>query len=331
MSRAHQSHRSNANTFACSDVRIQMLPTTTLWCGLTEIITPEQERDRSNESGVVVNQIPIPQNPKIPEECLRRSNIGGMLIRNVPFGLVVEGEREIYENTFDGVIGLGRRSMCLEQTQPLIQSIHRQGLISRKFGFHFQKRKVLICKLIWFFERPACNLAESFVCDVSMHLNVLRKAARCFSRYDIRHIAIHVHSIFICKLGLHTQNHRMIFDTGARAIHLPGDIHMAINDMLKMKTLVDGEHVFDCEMLHFLPPIAFQIQGKMFQIFPKQYTIQKTIGGDTKCWTVFYNVSDKSPAGIILGMSFLHSFQLLFDDHLGRIGFIARHGKSRIF
>ncbi|OON22110.1 eukaryotic aspartyl protease, partial [Opisthorchis viverrini] len=181
--------------------------------------------------------------------------IGGMLIRNVPFGLVVEGEREIYENTFDGVIGLGRRSMCLEQTQPLIQSIHQQGLISRKFGFHFQNLNAS------FFMGD--NL-EPFPSDGITYINVA----------DGPYWETRINWIFICKLGLHTQNHRMIFDTGARAIHLPGDIHMAINDMLKMKTLVDGEHVFDCEMLHFLPPIAFQIQGKMFQIFPKQYTIQ---------------------------------------------------------
>ncbi|KER25283.1 LOW QUALITY PROTEIN: hypothetical protein T265_14235 [Opisthorchis viverrini] len=43
----------------------------------------------------------------------------------------------------------------------------------------------IILRLTW-------NPAESLVCDVSRQLNVLHQAASCFSRYDIRDIAIHV-------------------------------------------------------------------------------------------------------------------------------------------
>ncbi|KER24517.1 hypothetical protein T265_14404, partial [Opisthorchis viverrini] len=56
MSRAPQSHRSSVNTFACSDVIIQMRPTASLWCELTGIITPEQEDERSNEDDVTKNK-----------------------------------------------------------------------------------------------------------------------------------------------------------------------------------------------------------------------------------------------------------------------------------
>ncbi|KER30054.1 hypothetical protein T265_03427 [Opisthorchis viverrini] len=40
-------------------------------------------------------------------------------------------------------------------------------------------------------ERITCNPAESLGFDVSRQLNVLHQADACFSRYDIRHIAIH--------------------------------------------------------------------------------------------------------------------------------------------
>ncbi|KER20579.1 hypothetical protein T265_10902 [Opisthorchis viverrini] len=87
----------SVNTFACSDVMIQMRPTcpgfdsrhghwictddrsnirarldssASLWCGLTGTITPEQEDDRSNESGVAMNKIRIPQNPKIANQII---------------------------------------------------------------------------------------------------------------------------------------------------------------------------------------------------------------------------------------------------------------------
>ncbi|KER29254.1 LOW QUALITY PROTEIN: hypothetical protein T265_13411 [Opisthorchis viverrini] len=50
----------------------------------------------------------------------------------------------------------------------------------------------LICKLIWSFERLIWNPAESLVCGVLRQLNVLHQAASCFSRYDIRDIAMNL-------------------------------------------------------------------------------------------------------------------------------------------
>ncbi|KAG5446187.1 hypothetical protein CSKR_106078 [Clonorchis sinensis] len=45
-------------------MRAKLESSASLWCGLTGIITPEQKDDRSNESGVNMNKIPIPQNAK---------------------------------------------------------------------------------------------------------------------------------------------------------------------------------------------------------------------------------------------------------------------------
>ncbi|KAG5441533.1 hypothetical protein CSKR_109755 [Clonorchis sinensis] len=42
-----------------------------------------------------------------------------MPIGNVDFCVVMEGEKDVYNNSFDGVIGLGRRSLCPENTNPV--------------------------------------------------------------------------------------------------------------------------------------------------------------------------------------------------------------------
>ncbi|OON16112.1 hypothetical protein X801_08078, partial [Opisthorchis viverrini] len=84
----------------------------------------------------------------------------------------------------------------------------------------------------------------------------------------------------------------------------------------------------------------------MLQIMPKQYTKQvdnrfhtcdqpiehstTTTNGVTTCCTRFQNTTPNCLVGIILGMSFLHSFQLIFDDHAGTVGFSARPGRSFI-
>ncbi|KER22480.1 hypothetical protein T265_09452 [Opisthorchis viverrini] len=160
--------------------------------------------------------------------------------------------------------------------------------------------------------------------------------------------------IFIGNSGLCTEDHRMVLDTGTSTVNLPGDIHMAINNVLGIWRRMHHVYVFDCERLPDLPPITFQIQGKRLQIMPRQYTIQvdnlfrtqvisrlnctkhsplnlhTTTNGVTTCYTRFQNTSSDYPVGIILGMSFLHSFQLIFDDHAGTVGFSERPGRSSI-
>ncbi|KAG5444263.1 hypothetical protein CSKR_104530, partial [Clonorchis sinensis] len=66
---------------------------------------------------------------------------------------------------------------------------HRAAMSIDSFSIN-----TIICKSIWFCERPTWNPAESPVCDVSRPLNVLHQAASCSSCYDIRDIAIYVYS-----------------------------------------------------------------------------------------------------------------------------------------
>ncbi|OON15627.1 eukaryotic aspartyl protease [Opisthorchis viverrini] len=238
-------------------------------------------------------------------------NLGGMLIRDVPFGMVMGGEKGVYDNPFDGVIGLGRRSICPENTNPVHHFFHQQGLVSRKFGFEFQ------------------DDGSSFMMGDNVE-QVLFHRVTYINVVDGPFWETRVSWIFISNTGFYTEEQRMMFDTGTNSIELPGDTHMAINQVLGIVEVMDGAYVFDCELLPSLPPVTFQVQRKKFQIFSSQYTRQTTIDGDTRCFTRFHNVSPKCPVDIILGMSFLHSFQLIFDDEAGRVGFVPREGRSSI-
>ncbi|KER22476.1 hypothetical protein T265_14850, partial [Opisthorchis viverrini] len=105
------------------------------------------------------------------------------------------------------------------------------------------------------------------------------------------------------------------FATGTNTVSLPEDIHMVINEVLGIWRKMHHVYVFDCGMLRFPPPIFFQIQGKMLQIMPKRYTKKTTIDGITMCCTRFQNNTPNCPVDIVLGMAFLHPFQLIFDNH----------------
>ncbi|KER22478.1 hypothetical protein T265_09451 [Opisthorchis viverrini] len=226
---------------------------------------------------------------------------GDTLIKNTPFGLVMDATEKVSVNPYDGIIGLGRRSMSPEQTQPLLYAVHQQMQMRRKFGFQFQDRG----GSFWMGE----NAKQIFSNDVT-YVNVI----------DGPYWETRVSWIYIFKTGIYVENHRMIFDTGTHEIHLPASIHMAINEALQIRRRVDRVYLFDCARLPLLPPVTFQIEGKMFQIMPKQYTSLTTTNGETTCRTLFYNTSDDCPVGLIMGMSFLHSFQLIFDDNAGKFG-----------
>ncbi|KAG5441585.1 Lysosomal aspartic protease [Clonorchis sinensis] len=238
-------------------------------------------------------------------------NFGGMLIRNVPFGLVMGGDENVYCHPFDGIIGLGRRPIFPENTNPFFHFVNQQGLMSRRFGFYFQDNG------------GSFLMGDNLERLISGPVTYIHVAEGPYWK-------TRVDWIFISKTGFRTEDHT-IFDTGSNGIDLPGDIHMMINKVLGIWRIMQDDYVFDCGMLPFLPPIAFQIQGKRFQIMPRQYTKKTTNGKGTMCCTRFRNTTFNSPVGIVLGMSFLHSFQLIFDDHLGRVGFFARPGRSVIF
>ncbi|KAG5441445.1 Lysosomal aspartic protease [Clonorchis sinensis] len=247
-----------------------------------------------------------------PSIWVPSDRLGNMLIRNVPFGLVFEGTEGVYTEPVDGYIGLGRRRLSPGNTDPVFHFLRQQGLMSGNFGFQFTDNDTSFMM--------GDNLEQILSPAPMTYVDVVEGPY-----WETR-----IQWIFICDTGFSTEDYRMIFDTGTHTIVLPEDIHMAINQVLGISMLVDGSYVFRCEMLPSMPPITFQIQGKTFEIASTQYTKQTTVNGDAMCATRFINKTADLPVGIILGMSFLHSFQMIFDDQAGRVGFAPRQGRSSI-
>ncbi|OON16722.1 eukaryotic aspartyl protease [Opisthorchis viverrini] len=259
--------------------------------------------------------------------------LGGMLIRNVPFGLVMDATREIYTEPIDGYIGLGRPPICPDNTSPLHIFVCEQGLMSGQFGFEFQDDGATFIM--------GDNLEQVIPSTAMVYVNVIQgryweiRVDR-FSIGRVTLLTLHVPCLIpLCRISISnteisTEDYRAIFDTGTHTMILPGDIHMAINQELGISRLVDGAYVFECSRLPSMRPIAFHIQGNKFHITRTQYTKQTTVNGDAMCSTRFLNKTAKLPVGIILGMSFLHSFQLMFDHERSRVGFAPRHERSSI-
>ncbi|KAG5441586.1 hypothetical protein CSKR_113172 [Clonorchis sinensis] len=79
-----------------------------------------------------------------------------------------------------------------------------------------------------------------------------------------------------------------------------------------------------------MPLLTLQIQGILLHIEPTQYSAKVIIDESVKCYILLNGIPPGHPDRIVLGMSLLHSFHLVFDDYASKVGFVARSGKSSI-
>eukprot|EP00899_Mesostigma_viride_P016643 jgi/Mesvir1/24980/Mv25105-RA.1 len=84
-----------------------------------------------------------------------------------------------------------------------------------------------------------------------------------------------------------------------------------------------GESGLDCKDVAHLPPIAFTIGGKSFQLTPEQYVLKVSQFGTDTCISGFIGLDVPEPMGPlwILGDVFLAAYHTVFDHGNMRVGF----------
>ena len=84
-----------------------------------------------------------------------------------------------------------------------------------------------------------------------------------------------------------------------------------------------GQHAVPCEKAASLPPLAFEINGKTFELSGEEYVLRMELFGETSCLLGILALDIPKPAGPlwILGDVFLSKYYTVFDFEEDRVGF----------
>eukprot|EP01137_Pigoraptor_chileana_P031562 Opistho-2@19560 len=234
--------------------------------------------------------------------------IGSLTVSNVTFGeATIESDDSV---GFDALLGLGFRSIAVDNVQPVWSVAFDSGLVPEKvFSFYL-----------------------SHTGDGSSSELLIGGTNSKHYTGDIKWVPLSSESYWQIALDSFTFGSgykgcsggcQAIADSGTTLIvGNPSDVD-AINKVLGAKQLPDGTFQVDCNKISTFPSLTFNINGNEFPITPQQYTMKgQDESGNTICQSPFQGL-DLSGAGInwILGDVFLRAYYSVHDPVNGRIGF----------
>lgn len=66
--------------------------------------------------------------------------IAGKSVKQVVFGQIIDEQRSLAVSQFDGILGMGFRSLSVGKTKPLFQKMMEQGLVDKdEFSFFLSR------------------------------------------------------------------------------------------------------------------------------------------------------------------------------------------------
>ncbi|OON22109.1 hypothetical protein X801_01985 [Opisthorchis viverrini] len=161
---------------------------------------------------------------------------------------------------------------------------------------------------------------------------------------------------YFCAITIEQTVLHSLLDTGSPSIWIPSDrvdrslwVDKGLLNVTQASSLLVGRDIF-CQLYGVaIGSVTFVMGDNLEQLITAPGTPyddffatgtntvslpedihMTTIDGITMCCTRFQNNTPNCPVDIVLGMAFLHPFQLIFDNHVGRVGFSARPEKSFI-
>jgi len=210
-----------------------------------------------------------------------------------------ESNDPFLEFSFDGILGLAR---------PQMTSSDKFSLISRLLGQGVLRQPVFTVFL---------SEMDDEVSEVSFgQINYERAASEIFwapvsgsSGYweiKIQDITFNGEDQNIC------QNCKAAVDTGMSMITGPTVVIDKLEEAMGLRS--------DCKNYHQLPRLGFRIQGRIFNLLPRDVIDN---GGMVYCAVSFVKLDVPPPKGplLVLGIPFLTRYYTVFDEENGQLGF----------
>jgi len=245
--------------------------------------------------------------------------VGGLTLANASFAEATSEPGLAFAiSKFDGIFGMAYPPLSVGQIPPIFQQLVAAGAIDRAvFSFYLSKDPD---------GEPGGELllggVDDKYYDGDLHYApVTRKA---YWQFELGGITLGGHKVKAAPSA--------IADTGTSLLVGPTDEVKALVAKLGLDSdggaqspvgALGGQHAVPCEKAASLPPLAFEINGKTFELSGEEYVLRMELFGETSCLLGILALDIPKPAGPlwILGDVFLSKYYTVFDFEEDRVGF----------
>ncbi|KAH9282420.1 Lysosomal aspartic protease [Echinococcus granulosus] len=209
---------------------------------------------------------------------------------------------------FDGILGMGFRSISVDNVEPVFYNLVRRNLISEPiFAFYLDRDENDIVGG----ELMLGGFDESYIDGPITYTPVTREAYWEF----------HVQGIEVVGEALCEGGCDAIADTGTSLIVGPTESIRRLAEATKARPLPGGTYFVFCDSVPSLPPITFTIESVNFTLAHDDYILKVTQLGQEMCLLGFMGMDIPNHPMWILGDVFIGKYYSIFDLGLKRIGF----------
>jgi len=246
--------------------------------------------------------------------------VGGLTLPNASFAeAVTEPGLAFIASKFDGILGLGYPAISVDGLTPVFQALVEGGLVEQP----------VFC--FWLSKDPDSDpggvmvlggIDEHYYEGELHYVPVTRKA---YWQFDLGGIYVGAEG----SQSTVASGTSAIADTGTSMIVGPKEAVTALVTALGLSSDAvasgqsTGSYSVPCDQIDSLPPLSFDVGGRVFTLEGKDYVVKLQMFGQSTCALGIMSMDIPPPAGPlwILGDVFLSKFFTVFDFGQDRVGF----------
>ncbi|KAF8572223.1 hypothetical protein P879_00282 [Paragonimus westermani] len=238
-------------------------------------------------------------------------SLSTVVVKNQTFGEAINEPGLVFVMAhFDGILGMGFKSISVDGVTPLFDNMIAQGLVSEPvFSFYLDRNASdpIGGELLLGGTDPKYYTGEFTYADVTHE-----------AYWQFKVDGIQLEALKFCSDGC-----QAIADTGTSLIAGPVEEVNRLNTALGGTRMPGGTWMLDCSKVNELPSIDFLISAKNMRLDGPDYVLQLRSFGRTVCISGFMGIDIPVGPLWILGDVFIGKFYTTFDVGRSRVGFAS--------